>query len=95
MIRTLLQAKLHRVKVTHACLDYEGSCGIDDDLLRKHREPRCSVARGLVGTAPSNPPTGAAWRDQRPNMLAREKHEDLLAFLASPAANTVKAAGVN
>ena len=34
MIRTMLQAKLHRVKVTHACLDYEGSCGIDDDLLR-------------------------------------------------------------
>jgi aspartate 1-decarboxylase len=33
MIRTLLQAKLHRVRVTHACLDYEGSCGIDEDLL--------------------------------------------------------------
>jgi aspartate 1-decarboxylase len=34
MIRTMLQAKLHRVRVTHACLDYEGSCGIDRDLLR-------------------------------------------------------------
>jgi aspartate 1-decarboxylase len=34
MIRTMLQAKLHRVRVTNACLDYEGSCGIDDDLLR-------------------------------------------------------------
>jgi aspartate 1-decarboxylase len=34
MIRTLLQAKLHRVKVTHACLDYEGSCGIDEELLK-------------------------------------------------------------
>lgn len=34
MIRTMLQAKLHRVRVTHACLDYEGSCGIDRDLLK-------------------------------------------------------------
>lgn len=33
MIRTMLQAKLHRVRVTHAILDYEGSCGIDRDLL--------------------------------------------------------------
>ena len=33
MIRTMLQAKLHRVKLTHAILDYEGSCGIDEDLL--------------------------------------------------------------
>ena len=34
MIRTMLQAKLHRARVTHACLDYEGSCGIDRDLLK-------------------------------------------------------------
>lgn len=33
MLRTLLQAKLHRVKVTEADLDYEGSCGIDEALL--------------------------------------------------------------
>lgn len=33
MIRTMLQAKLHRVRVTHADLNYEGSCGIDQDLL--------------------------------------------------------------
>jgi aspartate 1-decarboxylase len=33
MQRTLLQAKLHRVRVTEADLDYEGSCGIDEDLL--------------------------------------------------------------
>ena len=31
---TLLKAKLHRACVTHAELDYEGSCAIDDDLLR-------------------------------------------------------------
>jgi aspartate 1-decarboxylase len=31
--RTMLQAKLHRARVTQACLDYEGSCGIDEDLL--------------------------------------------------------------
>jgi aspartate 1-decarboxylase len=30
----MLQAKLHRVRVTNSCLDYEGSCGIDRDLLR-------------------------------------------------------------
>ncbi len=33
MLRTFLQAKLHRVRVTHADLDYEGSCGIDARLL--------------------------------------------------------------
>lgn len=33
MIRKMLQAKLHRVRVTQACLDYEGSCGIDRELL--------------------------------------------------------------
>jgi aspartate 1-decarboxylase len=33
MLRTLLQAKLHRVQVTEADLDYEGSCGIDEALL--------------------------------------------------------------
>jgi aspartate 1-decarboxylase len=33
MIRTMLQAKLHRARVTHSVLDYEGSCGIDRDLL--------------------------------------------------------------
>lgn len=29
----MLKAKLHRVTVTHAELDYEGSCAIDDRLL--------------------------------------------------------------
>ena len=29
----MLQAKLHRVRVTEADPDYEGSCGIDRDLL--------------------------------------------------------------
>lgn len=29
----MLQAKLHRVRVTQADLDYEGSCGIDENLL--------------------------------------------------------------
>jgi aspartate 1-decarboxylase len=33
MLRTMLQAKLHRVHVTEADLDYEGSCGIDVALL--------------------------------------------------------------
>ncbi|MCK5902390.1 MAG: aspartate 1-decarboxylase [Cocleimonas sp.] len=31
---TLLKSKLHRVKTTHAELDYEGSCAIDIDLLQ-------------------------------------------------------------
>ncbi len=30
---TLLKAKLHRARVTHAELDYEGSCAIDSQLL--------------------------------------------------------------
>ncbi len=33
MQRTMLQAKLHRVRVTQSELNYEGSCAIDDDLL--------------------------------------------------------------
>ncbi|MET0280873.1 MAG: aspartate 1-decarboxylase [Steroidobacteraceae bacterium] len=33
MMRTMLQAKLHRVRVTEADLEYEGSCGIDRNLL--------------------------------------------------------------
>ncbi|MGH8710060.1 MAG: aspartate 1-decarboxylase [Burkholderiales bacterium] len=33
MQRTLLKAKLHRVRVTHAELHYEGSCAIDQTLM--------------------------------------------------------------
>jgi aspartate 1-decarboxylase len=33
MLTSMLQAKLHRVRVTRADLHYEGSCGIDEDLL--------------------------------------------------------------
>ena len=33
MQRTMLQAKLHRARVTHADLHYEGSCCIDQSLL--------------------------------------------------------------
>lgn len=33
MIRTMLQGKLHRVKVMQADLHYEGSCAIDQDFL--------------------------------------------------------------
>ena len=33
MLRSMLQAKLHRVRVTEADLHYEGSCGIDRALL--------------------------------------------------------------
>ena len=33
MQRTMLQAKLHRVRVTQSELHYEGSCAIDEDLL--------------------------------------------------------------
>jgi aspartate 1-decarboxylase len=33
MVVTLLKAKLHRACVTHAELDYEGSCAIDGALL--------------------------------------------------------------
>jgi aspartate 1-decarboxylase len=35
MLINLLQAKLHRVCVTRADLHYEGSCGIDADLLER------------------------------------------------------------
>ncbi len=33
MQRIMLRAKLHRVTVTQCDLNYEGSCGIDQDLL--------------------------------------------------------------
>jgi len=33
MQRTMLKSKIHRVKVTDACVDYEGSVTIDSTLL--------------------------------------------------------------
>ena len=33
MQSTMLKAKLHQARVTHAVLDYEGSCAIDGKLL--------------------------------------------------------------
>jgi len=33
MMLTMLKCKLHRVRTTHAELDYEGSCAIDQALL--------------------------------------------------------------
>lgn len=33
MLTTMLKAKLHRVRVTHSELEYEGSCAIDGHLL--------------------------------------------------------------
>ncbi len=33
MLITLLKAKLHQARVTHAELEYEGSCAIDGELL--------------------------------------------------------------
>ncbi|HID48107.1 MAG TPA: aspartate 1-decarboxylase [Chromatiales bacterium] len=33
MLTTMLKAKLHRARVTHAELEYEGSCAIDGKLL--------------------------------------------------------------
>jgi aspartate 1-decarboxylase len=34
MQRTMLQSKLHRVTITHCELEYEGSCAIDEELLK-------------------------------------------------------------
>ncbi len=33
MQRIMLRAKIHRVTVTECVLDYEGSCGIDENLM--------------------------------------------------------------
>src|ERR1044072_6133081 len=33
MLRHMLRAKIHRVTVTEACLEYEGSTAIDEELL--------------------------------------------------------------
>lgn len=33
MFRQMLRAKIHRAVVTDACLDYEGSLTVDEDLL--------------------------------------------------------------
>ncbi|MGE4298883.1 MAG: aspartate 1-decarboxylase [Desulfovibrionaceae bacterium] len=33
-LRCFLRAKLHRATITDACVDYEGSIGIDPELLR-------------------------------------------------------------
>ena len=37
MQSTMLKAKLHRARVTHSELEYEGSCAIDGDLLDSAR----------------------------------------------------------
>ncbi len=51
-LRTLLQAKLHRVRVTEADQHYEGSCGIDRALLDASIEaPRGSGTISLNGAA--------------------------------------------
>src|SRR3989344_1752637 len=34
MQRTMLKSKLHRVRCTHSELNYEGSCAIDEALLK-------------------------------------------------------------
>lgn len=34
MQRIMLKSKLHRLRVTHAEVDYEGSCAIDEALLK-------------------------------------------------------------
>ena len=34
MYRQILKAKIHRVTVTDACVDYEGSVTIDEELMR-------------------------------------------------------------
>ncbi len=36
MLLTMMKGKLHRARVTHADLHYEGSCGIDSDLIREN-----------------------------------------------------------
>ena len=36
--RVMLRAKLHRATVTEADLHYEGSCGIDEDLMVAYRD---------------------------------------------------------
>ena len=33
MFRQMLRSKIHRATVTEACLDYEGSLTVDEDLL--------------------------------------------------------------
>jgi aspartate 1-decarboxylase len=35
MTLTMLKSKIHRVTVTHAELDYEGSCAIDQQLMEQ------------------------------------------------------------
>jgi len=35
MHKKMLQARLHRVRVTDADLHYKGSCGIDEALLER------------------------------------------------------------
>ena len=35
MLKTLLRSKLHRINVTQVELDYEGSCAVDTDILKK------------------------------------------------------------
>jgi len=35
MQRTVLSAKIHQARITHAELEYEGSCAIDEEILQE------------------------------------------------------------
>ena len=56
MFRQMLRAKIHRATVTEACLEYEGSLTVDEDLLdaagdsavRSDRAPTSTTASGFV-----------------------------------------------
>ena len=68
MQRIMLRAKLHRVTVTEADLHYEGSCGIDEDLLDAAgmREFERIASSSTSPTASASTPTSS-----RPPAAAR------------------------
>ena len=55
MQRNMLKSKIHRVAVTHCELHYEGSCAIDEDLLKKNEGPGpLELMPGGAGQIPSD-----------------------------------------
>ncbi|KAG1245000.1 hypothetical protein G6F65_021486 [Rhizopus arrhizus] len=78
----MLRAKLHRVTVTEADLHYEGSCGIDEDLLDAagmrefERIELYNVTNGeRFDTGPSGPGRRSADHlHLRPDVRSRLRH---------------------
>jgi len=75
MQRIMLRAKIHRASVTQCDLNYEGSCGIDEDLLERPISASLKKSSCTTSTmASASPPTryGASAARARYRLMVRQ-----------------------